>query len=137
MTYRRGKGNPLTRAEIDRLNALLPGVQFKIPELLDPSFLSSFGQPKTEEPSSQAATVLSEAKAQELTTLLIEITKLDPQIRGLRFECFLNELFAGFGLAPRGAFGSWESRSTAASGCRATPIWWRPNGTDRRLALPI
>ena len=31
MTYRRGKHNPLTRAEIDRLNSLLPGVQFKIP----------------------------------------------------------------------------------------------------------
>src|ERR1700681_3663822 len=25
MTWRRGKGNPLTRAEIDRLNVLLPG----------------------------------------------------------------------------------------------------------------
>ncbi len=35
MTYRRGKRNPLTRAEIDRLNTLLPGVSFKIPELLD------------------------------------------------------------------------------------------------------
>jgi restriction endonuclease Mrr len=104
MTYRRGKGNPLTRAEIDRLNALLPGVQFKIPELLDPGFLSSLGQPKTEEPSPQAAATLNETKAQELSALLIEITKLDPQTRGVRFERFLNELFAGFGLAPRGAF---------------------------------
>lgn len=104
MTYRRGKGNPLTRAEIDRLNSLLPGVEFKIPELLDPSFLSSFGQSKAEETPPQAATTLSAAKAQELATLLIEITKLDPQTRGLRFEGFLNELFAGFGLAPRGAF---------------------------------
>jgi hypothetical protein len=39
MTYRRGKGNPLTRAEVDRLNALLPGMSFKIPELLDTAFL--------------------------------------------------------------------------------------------------
>lgn len=104
MTYRRGKNNPLTRAEIDRLNSLLPGVQFKIPELLDPGFLSSFGQPKTDEVPPQAATMLSSAKAQELATLLIEITRLDPQTRGLRFEGFLNELFAGFGLVPRGAF---------------------------------
>jgi hypothetical protein len=104
MTYRRGKDNPLSRAEIDRLNTLLPGVQFKIPELLDPGFLSSFGQPKTEEPSSQTAATLNETKAQELSALLIEITKLDPQTRGLWFERFLNELFAGFGLAPRGAF---------------------------------
>ncbi len=46
MTYRRGKGNALTRDEIDRLNNLLPGVQFKIPELLDSSFLSSFAPPR-------------------------------------------------------------------------------------------
>ncbi|MER2534385.1 MAG: restriction endonuclease [Rhizobiaceae bacterium] len=104
MTYRRGKGNPLTRDEIDRLNTLLPGVEFKIPELLDPAFLNSFAQPKAEEGPPQTAGTLSAAKAQELAAHLIEITKLDPQARGLRFEGFLNELFAGFGLAPRGAF---------------------------------
>ncbi|ARS54635.1 hypothetical protein B9G99_15755 [Kushneria konosiri] len=104
MTYRRGKGNPLTRTEIDRLNGLLPSVEFKIPELLDPGFLNSFVQPKAEEPPPQMAESLSKAKAQELATQLIEITKLNPQARGLRFEGFLNELFAGSGLAPRGAF---------------------------------
>lgn len=103
MTYRRGKGNPLTRAEVDRLNNLLPGVQFRIPELLDVGFLSSFGSASTVEVATQAST-LSATKAQELATLLIEITQLDPQARGLRFEGFLNELFAGFGLAPRSAF---------------------------------
>jgi hypothetical protein len=87
----------------DRLNNLLPGVQFKIPELLNPAFLSSLDRPKPEETRPQATT-LSAAKAQELAALLIQITKLDPQMRGLRFEGFLNELFAGFGLAPRGAF---------------------------------
>lgn len=104
MTYRRGKGNSLTRAEIDRLNSLLPGVQFKIPELLDPGFLSSFREASVAETAPQARATLSATKAQEIATLLIEITKLDPQARGLRFEGFLNELFAGFGLAPRGAF---------------------------------
>lgn len=104
MTYRRGKGNPLTRAEIDRLNSLLPGVEFKIPELLDPGFLSSFAPGNAGEATPQATATLSAAKAQELAALLIEITKLEPQARGLRFESFLNELFAGFELAPRGAF---------------------------------
>ena len=55
MTYRRGKGNPLTRAEIDRLNSLLPGVEFKIPELLDPAFLNSFAQPKADVPRRKPA----------------------------------------------------------------------------------
>ena len=44
MTWRRGKGSPLTRDEIDRLNTALPSVSFKIPELLDPAFLNSFGE---------------------------------------------------------------------------------------------
>lgn len=104
MTYRRGKGNPLTRAEIDRLNRLLPGVEFKIPELLDAGFLNSFAPTQTEASSKQKVESFDATKAQELATLLIEITKLDPQIRGLRFEGFLNELFMSFGLAPRGAF---------------------------------
>jgi hypothetical protein len=104
MTYRRGKGNPLTRAEIDRLNSLLPGVEFKIPELLDPRFLDSFAPPKAEAPPPQTAGTLSAGKAQELATHLLEISNLQPQVRGFRFEGFLNELFAGFGLAPRGAF---------------------------------
>ena len=46
MTWRRGKGNPLTRIEIDRLNALLPGVSFKIPELLERGFLDSLDRPR-------------------------------------------------------------------------------------------
>lgn len=104
MSYRRGKGNPLSREEIDRLNTLLAGVALKIPELLDPSFLSSFGSPKATAPAPPASATLSEEKARELAALLIEFAQLDPQARGLRFEGFLNELFSGFGLAPRGAF---------------------------------
>lgn len=103
MTYRRGKGNPLSRSEIDRLNALLPGVQFKIPDLLDPAFLSTFAEPMGEAnaPPSQD---LGAAKRQELGALLIQISGLAPQIRGLRFEGFIKDLFAGFGLASRESF---------------------------------
>lgn len=103
MTYRRGKGNPLSRSEIDRLNTLLPGVQFKIPDLLDPAFLSTFPEPNgaASEPPSQD---LGAAKRQELGALLIEISGLAPQIRGLRFEGFIKDLFAGFGLASRESF---------------------------------
>lgn len=102
--YRRGKGNPLTIFEIERMNNILLRLQFKIHELLDPMFVSSFKELKSNERHLQETTSLSDLAAQELTALLIEITKLDPQTRGLRFEKFLNELFAGFGLAPRGAF---------------------------------
>lgn len=103
MTYRRGKGNPLTRAEIDRLNSLLPGVEFKIPELLEPAFLNSFERGKAE-PVAAPAQLLSDERAVELAARLIEISQLDPQQGGRRFEGFLGELFESFGLAPRGDF---------------------------------
>lgn len=107
MTYRRGKGNPLTRADIDRLNSLLPGVQFKIPELLDPAFLGSFAPSKPEPATTATATAaatLSSERAQTLIARLLEISQLDPQPRGLKFEGFLGELFESFGLAPRRDF---------------------------------
>lgn len=104
MTYRRGKGNPLTRADIDRLNALLPGVQFKIPELLDPNFLGSFSTPSPT-PSAAAGTAgLSAEQTNVLAARLVAISQLGPQERGLKFEGFLGELFEGFGLAPRRDF---------------------------------
>ncbi|WP_164784019.1 MULTISPECIES: restriction endonuclease [unclassified Mesorhizobium] len=103
MTYRRGKGNPLTRGEVERLNSLLPGVSFKIPELLDRAFLESLSgtSEARREPQSSG---LSMERSKALASLLIEIGRLNPQERGLRFEGFLNELFDAFDLAPRGSF---------------------------------
>jgi hypothetical protein len=59
MTYRRGKRNPLTRAEIDRLNTLLPGVSFKIPELLDQTFLDGLASAPAAAPTQQTPGVVS------------------------------------------------------------------------------
>ncbi len=103
MTYRRGKGNPLRRDEVERLNALLPNVSFKVPELLDRGFLESLAAPAAAA-TPAASSKLSADRAQALAALLIEISKLGPQERGLRFEGFLNELFAAHHLAPRNAF---------------------------------
>jgi Restriction endonuclease len=100
MTYRRGKGNPLTRAEIDRLNALLPGV----PELLDRAFIDSLASAPAEAPTQQTPGALNAERARELAERLIEVSRLEPQQRGLQFESFLNELFEAHGLAPRNAF---------------------------------
>lgn len=103
MTWRRGKGNPLTRAEVDRLNALLPSVGFKIPELLQHEFLDTLARPAPTGPASVAG-VMGDAAADALNTRLMEIQTLPAQVRGLRFEEFLTELFAAHGLAPRGSF---------------------------------
>jgi hypothetical protein len=104
MTYRRGKGNPLTRGEIDRLNALLPGVSFKIPELLDRPFLESLASTPEAAPAQETPRALSAERAHRLAARLIEVSQLEPQQRGLQFESFLNELFEAHGLAPRNAF---------------------------------
>ena len=103
MTWRRGKKNPLTREEMDRLNSALLDVSFKIPELLDPAFLRSFGESAKNAPVPSAGQ-LSEDAARELVTRLLRLTDLKPQERGLRFEGFLKDLFAAFDLAPRGSF---------------------------------
>jgi hypothetical protein len=103
MTWRRGKGNPLTRAEIDRLNALLPGVSFKIPELLERAFLDSLDGARG--PIGGGKVVgLSEPTAKALVDRLLGLGQLKPQDRGLQFEVFLTDLFAAYDLAPRGAF---------------------------------
>lgn len=104
MTYRRGKRNPLTRDEIHRLNALLPGVSFKIPELLDRAFLEGLASPPEAAPAQQTPRALSAERAHKLAERLIEVSQLEPQQRGLQFEGFLNELFEAHGLAPRNAF---------------------------------
>lgn len=103
MTYRRSKSTPLRRDEVERLNALLPNVSFKIPELLDRGYLESLGA-SADAPSSAAATGISAERARTLAAHLIEISRLPPQERGLRFEGFLNDLFAAHVLAPRNAF---------------------------------
>lgn len=103
MTWRRGKGNPLTRAEIDRLNALLPGISFKIPELLEPGFLASLDGSRSRVVKAEVIG-LSEDAAKALVESLLGLEKMKPQDRGLQFEGFLTDLFAAYELAPRGAF---------------------------------
>lgn len=103
MTWRRGKGNPLSRAEIDRLNALLPGISFKIPELLEQGFLDSLDGARAAVGGGKVVG-LSEVAAKALVDQLLGLGKLKPQDRGLQFESFLTDLFAGYELAPRGAF---------------------------------
>jgi hypothetical protein len=98
MTYRRGKGKPLTRAEVDRLNALLPGLSFG-------TFLNSLaGSSEAPRAPTQSVVELSPEQAQALAGRLIEVSKLEPQRRGFAFEGFLNDMFAAHGLAPRGSF---------------------------------
>jgi hypothetical protein len=112
--YRGRKGDPVTRQEIDRLNVLLRQLDFKIPELNDPRFLSGLPQPsgkveKPEVPPSTSTKPLAPLKPDpkitaELRTQLMNLTSFEPQRRGYAFESFLNDLFRAHNLAPREPF---------------------------------
>ena len=118
---------PLTRDDVDAINAVLKELGFGIPELRDPVFLASLPRRETSpSPGHQAGEVPTEgggsgsgptvagraAEPRALTEavrgdLLVEfqhVAALTPQPRGLAFERFLTGLFDHSGLAPRGAF---------------------------------
>lgn len=105
MTWR-GKREPLTRGEIDQLNTLLPGVGFKIPDLLDLAFLATLaGAPAAVASSAPAAPSAPDpAKLATLARSLMDLSSLAPQPRGFAFERFLRDLFEVYGLAPRASF---------------------------------
>ncbi len=107
MTWR-GKRDPLTRAEIDQLNKLLPGVGFKIPDLLEPEFLDTFPGAPAAAPAPAAPTTQLQAadpaKLAELSVRIRDLASLAPQERGFAFERFLHDLFDVYGLSPRATF---------------------------------
>jgi hypothetical protein len=99
MGYRQKKGTPITRDQILRLNDILKGLSFKIPDLYDPKFLDSLPRAKREE-----GITLSAQTRKGLADELIKLSGLAPQPRGYAFEGFLRSLFEAHNLAPKDAF---------------------------------
>lgn len=102
ITYRK-RSNPLTRAEIDRLNALLLKVSVKIPALHDQSFLGSLAQ-NSQSSTSTSRVVVNPTALAALEKRSLELAALQPSPRGFAFEQFLSDLFSLYELAPRGSF---------------------------------
>ena len=112
MQYRARKKNPLTRQDVERLNALVARMGFKIPALWDPKFLRSLpdapgpAQGDTDGPSESISQVdeaslrrrrvLDELRARFLALQ----AQADRQEAGHALEALLNELFSVFGLQP-------------------------------------
>lgn len=117
MVYRRKRGEPVRRSEIETLNQLLVGVGFKFPDLWDETFLRSLAPdlpPKTEEAARQDASA-QQAKAKQrgefsrqresLKDRLYALSALnDRQAAGRALEPLLYDLFKLYGLAPRKPF---------------------------------
>lgn len=99
---RSGMTGPLTIQEINRVNALLLKLQFKIPDLHDQAFLAGLAD-RSEAPAQPVAGP-SDTRVNELAQAMLALNSLNPQPRGIAFEQFLSAAFLTFGLAPRGAF---------------------------------
>jgi len=101
VSWRAGKGYPLTRDEIQDINRILLRLGYKIPGLHDADFLASLERRKRAAEGQQPK---DPAQLSNLKSELVTITGLHPQPRGYAFEKLLNELFDFYGLAPRGSF---------------------------------
>lgn len=106
MTWRRGRGDPLTRDEILRLNEILLRLSIKIPELNEQDFLDTLHRPDTrrDDPASPGDFQPTNEVAKELSQTLVGLYDQPPQRRGYEYERFLTELFDAYGLAPRSPF---------------------------------
>ncbi len=112
LKYRAKKGNPITAADIQRLNAAIEKVGFKIPELWDPKFLAHLPAGPSPVPSAAAAEPAPSPPHPDARRILDEIRSdflalyalAGRQEAGLRFEGLLTRLFTLFDLQPKGPF---------------------------------
>jgi Restriction endonuclease len=101
LSWRAGKGAPLTRDEIDDINRILGRLGYKVPGLHDPDFLANLDRRRR---GADAQRVDDPARLVALKNDLMAINSLAPRPRGFAFEKFLNDLFEAYALAPRGSF---------------------------------
>ncbi len=105
LKYRSKKGNPITQEEMTRLNKLIVGVGFKIPELVDPNFISRLPRSKSNlDDKIKKEEKTNFEKIKDLKQRFGQIEKLEPHQRGYELEKFLYDLFDMHGFNPRPSF---------------------------------
>jgi hypothetical protein len=102
ISWRAGRGAPLTRDEIEEINRILLRFDYKIPGLHDPDFLASLERRKRA--AEGDAPLTDPARLARLKGDLVAVSSLQARPRDFAFEKFLNELFSCHGLAPRESF---------------------------------
>ena len=128
MTWRQGKGVPLTREEMDRLNRLLADLSLGIPDLRDRRFLDSLPGKVDAGADGPVAVPLTETQAAELARELVELSQLQPHPRGYAFQDFLNKLFTAYGLEPRKPFRLTGEQIDGSFVLENETYRWKPNG---------
>ena len=107
MSNRQQHGSPVTRSEIEHLNAVVDQLQFKIPDLWDRTFLDSLlpDPPHVDQAESQVAEQpAAHDPRQEMPALYDRFLALnaepDRSKAGRQFEALLGDLFHAWGLSP-------------------------------------
>lgn len=102
ITWRGRKGNPLTREEVEKVNAIVLKLGYIVKDLVDPVFLA--GLPTAQTPPSSSTTAPNRPTLLKLQAELLALVNYPPQQRGYKFEAWLKDLFDCYQLAPRSAF---------------------------------
>jgi hypothetical protein len=106
MSYRRQKGWPLQRAEVEELNRVVARLSFRIPELWDRAFLDSLPAPEPEHPAEpELAAPSSHLDPRSAMPALYERfmalhSEPDRAKAGREFEPLLDNLLSAWELAP-------------------------------------
>jgi hypothetical protein len=106
LKYRQRK-NPITREDVETLDALVRRVGFGIKDFRDPVFLNTLPASPRSSPAAggaRARPVVDPSELNDLKRQFQELAELAPVVRGFEFEKFLGRLFEASGLAPRSAF---------------------------------
>jgi hypothetical protein len=106
--YRAKKGPPVTRGEIETINAQLLLLGLWIPDLADAKFLESLPDARPGQVQNHGRPGTRAVEVQPLPELKARFDRLvaaaDAQRRGYELQALLGDLFAIKGLAPRGSF---------------------------------
>lgn len=106
--YRNKQGSPITQEEITKLNQLIARFGFKIPELVDKSFVSTLPRQKPivekKKTTSDTKLIITPADLLHLKNHFLQISQIEPHQRGYAFEKFLHDLFAVYKFNPRPSF---------------------------------
>ena len=108
LKYRTRKGNPITQEDIGRLNKSIAKTRFKIPELVNPDFITSLPHDETITTETNieddACISITPESLSEIKNRFMQISQLEPHERGYAFEKFLHDLFEIYKFNPRPSF---------------------------------
>lgn len=108
LKYRNKKGNPITQEEMNKLNRLIVGVGFRIPELVDLNFISRLPKEKPElikeKKDEKVSRKMSPEKNESIKQRFLQMENMEPHDRGYEFEKLLHDLFDLYGFNPRPPF---------------------------------